>query len=219
MMSQTQTAKYYSPLEESINIYSHVLGIVLGCVGLIFLTLRALNNGDGWHISSAIIFGVSLIVLYSASSLYHSAKDPIVRNRLRIFDHASIYIIIAGTYTPFALITLHGTVGWIIFGITWGMALIGIILKLFFTGRFKILSTSMYVLMGWIIVFAISPLIDNLPPEGLQWLVAGGLSYTFGAVLYSIKAIPFNHAIFHVLVLFGTICHYFAIYFYVLPNP
>jgi len=217
-MTQVKTAKFYLPLEESINIYSHVLGIVLSCVGLIFLTLRAIHYGNAWHISSAIIFGVSLIVLYSASSLYHAAKDPIIRSRLRIFDHASIYVIIAGTYTPFALITLQGTVGWIIFGVTWGMALIGIILKLFFTGRFRILSTSMYVLMGWIIVFAINPLIENLSAEGMQLLVAGGLSYTFGAVLYSIKAIPFNHAIFHLLVLVGTICHYFAVYFYVLPN-
>jgi len=218
-MTQVKTAKFYSPLEESINIYSHVLGIILGAVGLIFLTLRAIHYGNAWHITSAIIFGISLIVLYTASSLYHAAKDPIIRSRLRIFDHASIYVIIAGTYTPFALITLHGTVGWIIFGVTWGMALMGIILKLFFTGRFRILSTSMYVLMGWIIVFAINPLIDNLSAEGMQLLVAGGLPYTFGAVLYSIKAIPFNHAIFHVLVLVGTICHYFAVYFYVLPNP
>jgi len=211
-------AKFYSPLEESINIYSHILGIVLSLVGLVFLLLKAANHGDVWHIVSAAIFGISLIVLYTASSLYHSAKDPAVRNRLRIFDHAAIYVIIAGTYTPFTLITLHGTVGWIIFGITWGMALIGIILKLFFTGRFKILSTAMYVFMGWVIVFAINPLIDNLAPSGLQLLVAGGLAYTVGAVLYSIKAIPLNHAIFHILVLVGTGCHYFAVYFYVLPS-
>ena len=217
-MTQPQVAKFYSPLEESINIYSHILGIVLSLVGLVFLLLKAANHGDVWHIVSAAIFGISLIVLYTASSLYHSAKDPVVRNRLRIFDHAAIYVIIAGTYTPFTLITLHGTVGWIIFGITWGMALIGIILKLFFTGRFKILSTAMYVLMGWVIVFAINPLIDNLAPSGLQLLVAGGLAYTVGAVLYSIKAIPLNHAIFHILVLVGTICHCFAVYFYVLPS-
>jgi len=217
-VTQPQVAKFYSPLEESINIYSHILGIVLSLVGLVFLLLKAANHGDVWHIVSAAIFGISLIVLYTASSLYHSAKDPAVRNRLRIFDHAAIYVIIAGTYTPFTLITLHGTVGWIIFGITWGMALIGIILKLFFTGRFKILSTAMYVFMGWVIVFAINPLIDNLAPSGLQLLVAGGLAYTVGAVLYSIKAIPLNHAIFHILVLVGTGCHYFAVYFYVLPS-
>jgi hemolysin III len=217
-MSQPQAAKFYSPLEEAINIYSHVLGIVLSIVGLIFLLFKAVRFGDVWHISSAIVFGISLIVLYSASSLYHSAKDPVVRNRLRIFDHAAIYVIIAGTYTPFTLITLHGTVGWVIFTLTWSMALIGIVLKLFFTGRFNILSTSMYVLMGWMIVFAINPLIDNLTSNGLRLLVAGGLAYTLGAVLYSIKAIPLNHAIFHILVLVGTACHYFAVYFYVLPN-
>ena len=211
-------AKFYSPLEESINIYSHVFGIIISIVGLVFLVFKAVDIGDVWHIVSTTIFGISLIVLYTASSLYHSAKDPVVRNHLRIFDHAAIYVIIAGTYTPFTLITLHGTVGWIIFGITWGMAFIGIVLKLFYTGRFKILSTSMYVLMGWMIVFAIQPLMDNLAPQGLRLLVAGGLAYTIGAVLYSIKAVPLNHAIFHVLVLVGTVCHYFAVYFYVLPS-
>jgi hemolysin III len=217
-MSQSQAAKFYSPLEEAINIYSHVLGIVLSIVGLVFLLFKAVRFGDAWHISSAIVFGISLIILYSASSLYHSAKDPLIRNRLRIFDHAAIYVIIAGTYTPFTLITLHGTVGWVIFTLTWSMALIGIVLKLFFTGRFNILSTSMYVLMGWMIVLAINPLIDNLASNGLRLLVAGGLPYTLGAVLYSIKAIPLNHAIFHILVLVGTGCHYFAVYFYVLPS-
>jgi len=214
-MSTQQVAKFYSPLEERINIYSHVLGIILSCIGLIFLVRKALQIGDIWHITSFIIFGVSLIVLYTASSLYHSAKEPALRNHLRIFDHAAIYIIIAGTYTPFTLITLHGTVGWVIFATTWGMAFTGVILKLFYTGRFKILSTSMYVLMGWMIVFAIQPLMDNLAPQGLRLLLAGGLAYTLGAVLYSIKAIPLNHAIFHILVLLGSACHFFAVYLYV----
>ncbi len=214
----TIKAKFYSPLEERINIYSHIFGLILSTIGLVFLIIRASLYGNAWHIVSFTIFGVSLIILYSASAIYHSAKNPVIRNRLRIFDHASIYVLIAGTYTPFALVTLNGVVGWVIFGITWGMAITGIILKLFFTGRFDLISTAMYIFMGWIIVFAINPLIDNLPAAGLEWLVAGGLSYTFGAILYSIKAIPFNHALFHILVLAGSICHFIAVCYYVLVH-
>ena len=171
--------------------------------------------GDVWHIVSFSIFGASLIILFAASTIYHSSKKPELRSRLRIIDHASIYILIAGTYTPFALITLHGTIGWAIFGTTWGLALIGIILKLFFTGKYSIISTITYVLMGWIIVFAIKPLIHNLPLSGLIWLLAGGILYTIGAILYSLKKLKFNHAIFHIFVLFGAFCHFVAVFFYV----
>jgi hemolysin III len=125
--------------------------------------------------------------LYGASTLYHSAKKPVLRNKLNIIDHVSIYVLIAGTYTPFTLVTLKGTIGWVIFGISWGLAITGIILKLFFTGKYNLMSTIMYVLMGWVIVFAIKPLINNLPLAGLLWLVAGGISYTIGAILYGIK--------------------------------
>jgi len=211
--------KYYSPFEEAVNIYSHLIGLGLSIAGLVFLIIRASTYGDVWHVVSFTIFGSSLIVLYSASSIYHYAKKPVVRSRLRVFDHAAIYVLIAGTYTPFTLVTLHGVLGWSIFGITWGMALIGIILKIFYTGRFGIISTSMYILMGWIIIFAINPLIANFSAMGISWLVAGGLSYTFGAILYSIKKVPLNHALFHILVLVGSSCHYIAVYYYVLPTP
>jgi hemolysin III len=137
---------------------------------------------------------------------------------LKIIDHASIYVLIAGTYTPFTLVTLNGTIGWVIFGTSWGLALTGIILKLFFTGKYDLISTIMYVLMGWVIVFAIKPLINNLPLEGLLWLFAGGISYTIGAILYSIKKIKFNHAIFHMFVLIGSFCHFMSVFFYVLPS-
>ncbi|PLX50213.1 MAG: hemolysin D, partial [Desulfobacteraceae bacterium] len=134
-----------------------------------------------------------------------------------IIDHASIYVLIAGTYTPFTLVVLDGTIGWVIFGISWGLALTGIILKLFFTGKYNLISTIMYVLMGWVIIFAIKPLIKNLPLEGLLWLVTGGISYTIGATLYSIKKIELNHAIFHMFVLMGSFCHFMSVFFYVLP--
>jgi len=208
--------QHYTPLEEMTNIISHAIGLVLSIVALLLMLIRASESGDILYIVSAAIFGVSLIALYAASTLYHSAKDPKVRARLRINDHATIYILIAGTYTPFTLITLNGWVGWTIFGVSWGMALAGVILKLFFTGKYNALSTLMYVLMGWIIIFAVKPLINSLSPEGIFWLVAGGVSYTTGAVIYSIKKIKFNHAIFHLFVLLGSICHFISVYFYVL---
>jgi hemolysin III len=210
--------KLYSPLEERINILSHAAGLLLSMVAIVLLVTRASNYGNTWHIMSVAIFGASLISLYAASTTYHSATRAQLRARLRIIDHATIYILIAGTYTPFTLITLNGAVGWTIFAVSWGMAISGVTLKLFFTGRFNLVSTLMYVFMGWIIIFAVKPLIANLPTAGLYWLVAGGLSYTIGAIIYSIKKVPLNHAIFHLFVLGGSICHFVAVYFYVLPG-
>ena len=209
--------KYYSPAEERINIYSHALGFVLSIIALVLLVVHASSHGNAWHIISFAIFGTSLIILFAASTIYHSTRQPAARLRMRVVDHASIYVLIAGTYTPFTLVTLNGSTGWTIFAISWSMALVGIVLKLFFTGRYKLLSTSMYVFMGWIILFALDPLLHNLPPDGLFWLVAGGVAYTLGAILYSIKKIKFNHAIFHVFVLLGAASHFIAVYFYVLP--
>jgi hemolysin III len=217
-MKDIEGTKYYSPIEEKINILSHAVGFIFSIVALVLLVTHATQHGDVWHIVSFSIFGASLIILYAASTFYHSAKKSELRNRLNIIDHASIYVLIAGTYTPFTLVTLKGTIGWVIFGISWGLALTGIILKLFFTGKYNLLSTIMYVLMGWVIVFAIKPLINNLPLAGLLWLVAGGISYTIGAILYGIKKIKFNHAIFHMFVLMGSFCHFMSVYFYVLPS-
>ncbi len=209
--------KSYSPSEERINIVSHACGFFLSIIAMAFLIVHASRHGGILHIVSFTIFGISLCVLYAASTLYHSAKNPEKRSRLKIFDHASIYILIAGTYTPYTLVTIPGTTGWVIFGISWGATVIGIILKLFFTGKYSIVSTTMYVLMGWVIVFAIKPLVNNLPLDGLLWLFGGGVAYTIGAILYSIKRIKFNHAIFHILVLIGSFCHFISIFYYVLP--
>ena len=217
-MKGIEGIKYYSSIEEKINIISHAIGFILSIVALVLLVTHANLHGDVWHIVSFSIFGASLIILYAASTFYHSAKKSELRNRLKIIDHASIYVLIAGTYTPFTLVTLNGTIGWVIFGTSWGLALTGIILKLFFTGKYNLISTIMYVLMGWVIVFAIKPLINNLPLEGLLWLFAGGISYTIGAILYSIKKIKFNHAIFHTFVLMGSLCHFMSVFFYVLPG-
>ena len=217
-MRDIEEIKYYSPIEEKINIISHAIGFILSIVALVLLVTHANLHGDVWHIVSFSIFGASLIILYAASTFYHNAKKPELRNRLKIIDHAAIYVLIAGSYTPFTLVTLQGTIGWVIFGTSWGLALTGIILKLFFTGKYNLISTLMYVFMGWVIVFAIKPLINNLPLEGLFWLFAGGMAYTMGAVLYSIKKIKFNHAIFHVFVLMGSFSHFVSVFFYVLPR-
>ncbi len=212
---QRKPAKYYSPAEERLNIVSHAIGIVYGLIALPMLILRALQYGDIWHLIGFTVFGLSIIILFSASTLYHSTQAPDRRSFMRVIDHSAIYISIAGSYTPFTLVTLHGGVGWLLFGLTWTMAAIGITLKIFFTGRYSLVSTLMYVFMGWLIVFAIKPLIANLATAGLYWLVAGGLAYTIGAVLYSIKKIPFNHAIFHCFVLVGSVCQCIAVYGYV----
>jgi len=211
-------AHHYSPMEEKTNVISHAIGFVLSVVALVLMLFKAGLYGDIRHLVSAAIFGLSLISLYAASTLYHGAKDPQRRSRLRIFDHATIYILIAGTYTPLTLITLKGTTGWLIFGVSWGMAIAGVTLKLFFTGKYGALSTLMYVLMGWTIMFAITPLVNNLSSQGLYWLIAGGIAYTTGAIIYSIKSIKFNHAIFHMFVLLGSFCHFVSIYFSVLPS-
>ena len=208
----------YSPREERFNVVSHAFGVLLSVIALILLLIKASIYGNVLNIVSVIIYGGSLIVLYAASTLYHSAKEPKLRKRLKIFDHAAIFLLIAGTYAPYTLITLNGTVGWIIFAVVWGIAIVGVVLKLFFTGKYKIVSTIMYVLMAWVIVFAVKPLMDNLAIDGLFWLAAGGLSYMIGALLYSIEKIKFNHAIFHVFVLFGSFFHFYSIYFYVLPG-
>jgi len=209
---------YYSATEEKLNVLTHAIGLVLSIVAFILLILHANEMGTAKHIVSFTIFGVSLIVLYSASTFYHYFQQPHIRRKLNILDHAAIYILIAGTYTPFCLVTLQGWLGWTIFGITWGIAILGIILKLFYTGRFDKASTIAYIAMGWIIIFAVKPLIANLPLNGLYWLLAGGVFYTIGAVLYSIQKLKFNHAIFHVFVLFGSFSHFMAVYFYVLKH-
>jgi len=209
--------QHYSPIEEKINISSHALGFILSTIALVLLVNHAYTYGNVLHVVSFSVFGISLIALYAASTIYHSAKTPVLRTKLRIVDHASIYILIAGTYTPFTLVTLGGLTGWVIFGVSWTMALTGIILKLFFTGRFDFISTFMYVFMGWIIVFALEPLVSSLSYDGLFWLVTGGIAYTIGAILYGIKKIRLNHAIFHVFVLAGSFCHFVSVFYYVLP--
>ncbi len=217
-MKESPYASYYAPGEERFNILSHGLGFILSTLALILLVIRGLQYQDFWSLFSFSIFGMSMMILYAASTLYHSAKGENRRRLLKIFDHAAIYLLIAGTYTPFSLITLPPPIGRLIFIIVWVFALVGIVLKLFFTGKYDLLSTLLYVFMGWIIIFAIKPLMANLPPEGLVWLVAGGVSYTVGAVFYSLHKLSYNHGIFHVFVLIGSFCHFMTVYGFVIPT-
>ncbi|MGQ1785532.1 MULTISPECIES: PAQR family membrane homeostasis protein TrhA [unclassified Saccharicrinis] len=208
--------KTYSPLEEKINIGSHALGTVGCIVALVLMLVKIAPLNNGLYLFSVLTYGLSLITLYSASTLFHSSTTPKRRYRLNILDHCAIFLLIAGTYTPFTLIVLKGNIGLLIFGGVWFAAILGITLKFFFTGKFRLLSTIMYVLMGWMVIFAIKPLYNNMHVEGFWWLIGGGVAYTLGAVLYAIKKIAYNHAIFHLFVLLASACHFICIYFYVI---
>lgn len=208
--------KYYDFLEEKINVITHAIGIFLSIIALVLLLITANSIGNIWHVVSFSVFGGSLILLYTASTFYHASKKPKSRKRMNIFDRASIYFLIAGTYTPFALVTLQGKIGWWLFALNWSLAFIGVIFQFFFSGKHDRISTIMYVFMGWIIIFAVIPLINNLGIEGSLWLLYGGVFYTIGAVFYSISRIKYNHAIFHVFVLLGSFSHFISIYKYVI---
>ncbi len=204
----------YNPLEEKLNVWSHLFGVVLGLTGLFMLIMKGITNG-ALHTVSYSIYGASMVILFTASTLYHASQKPELRRKLKIFDHVAIYFLIAGTYTPYCLLVLKGTWGWSIFGIVWGIGIAGMILKLFYTGRFSLASTISYILMGWTVIIAIKPLIQSHSSTGLFWLGLGGFFYTTGAVFYSIKKLPFNHAIFHFFVLAGAISHFIDVYFYI----
>ena len=204
-------------MEEIMNAVTHGIGTLLAIVGLVMLTVFAYLYGEIWHILSFSIYGISLVLLYLASTLYHSFTNERLKHRFKILDHSAIYLLIAGTYTPFTLVPLHGVLGWTVFSIVWGLAIVGIILKVFFVGRFKVISTMCYILMGWLILLAIKPLIATVETSGVMWLIIGGLFYTFGTVFYLWNRLPYNHAIWHLFVLAGSISHFIAVFFYVLP--
>lgn len=192
---------------------------MLSIAGLTILVARSALYGNVWQVASAAVFGASLVCLYTASTLFHSIPMPGPKRVLRVVDHCCIYVLIAGTYTPFTLVTLHGPWGWSLFGFTWGLTALGIGFKLFFTGRFEALSVGIYLLMGWCCVAAIVPLLHNLPTAGLWWLLAGGLCYTVGVAFYALERLRYHHAIWHLFVLAGSTCHFFCVLLYVLPGP
>lgn len=210
-------ARHYRKSEEILNVVTHGLGFLLSIAALTILVVYASLRGNAWHIVSFTIYGISLVTLYLASTLFHMTRKQKLRNKLNIFDHSAIYFLIAGTYTPFLLVTLRGPWGWSLFGVIWGLAIGGLIFKLFYTGKYDYLSAIIYVLMGWIIIIAIKPMNENLSTEGLLWLLGGGISYSIGVVFYLVKKIPYNHAIFHIWVLLGSFAHFIAVFRYVLP--
>jgi hemolysin III len=204
-------------LEEVGNSITHGVGAALSIAALVILVVFAVLQGNPSKIVSFSIFGSSLIILYTASTLYHSFSNKTVKRYFKIFDHAAIYLLIAGTYTPFTLILLKGAWGWTIFGIIWVLAIVGVIFKLLFIERFPKISTTIYLLMGWLILIAIKPMLESVPVGGLVWLLAGGLAYSTGVIFYVWEKLPFNHTIWHLFVLAGSICHFFSVLFYVLP--
>ena len=206
---------HYSEKEEKLNILTHGFGLLLSIIVFPFLILKSPYYQGFWKVASFCIYGLSLIILYAASTFYHAAKKPKLRRRLNIFDHAAIYVLIAGTYTPFCLVVLPPKLGWYMFVFVWLFAITGVVLKLFFTGKFDKLSTVLYLLMGWQVIFVIKPLMQNLSKEGLLYLFFGGVFYTVGAIFYSIKKLKYNHAVFHVFVLLGSLSHFLVIFFFV----
>jgi hemolysin III len=203
--------------EEVFNSITHGIGILISLAGLVVMVIFSGLYGNTLHIVSSAIFGAALVMLYTASTLYHSCQKPNLKHIFKILDHSCIYILIAGTYTPFALITLHGALGWTIFAVVWSLTILGIIFKVFCINRFNIISTLAYILMGWIIIIAIKPLIQALPGNAIAWLVSGGIIYTMGTIFYLWNKLPFNHAIWHFFVLAGSFCHFYAVMFHVIP--
>jgi hemolysin III len=209
----------HDPREELASALTHGVGAIAALAGGAVLIALAAVYGDGWQLTASIVFAISLLLLYVASTLYHAVPYPVAKTRLKVFDHCAIYLLIAGTYTPFTLVGLRGTLGWTLFATIWALALAGVAFKLFFTGRFKLLSTAIYVAMGWLVVIAIKPVMAALDGWTLGWLLAGGLFYTLGTVFYHRESLRYSHAIWHLFCIAGSVCHYVAVMAQVLPSP
>lgn len=209
--SNPQARTSHEMRDEFASALTHGLGAVAALAGGAVLITLAAIHGDGWRLGASIVFGISLLLLYVASTLYHAIQHPIAKGRLKVFDHCAIYLLIAGTYTPFTLIGLRGPWGWGLFIAIWTLALCGVVFKLFYTGRFKLLSTAIYIAMGWLVIVAIKPMLDSLDAWTLGWLLAGGLFYTLGTYFYHRESIRYSHAIWHLFVIGGSVCHFIAV--------
>lgn len=209
----------YTLRQEIANSVTHGIGTALSVAGLTLLVVFASLHGSARHVVSVAVYGTTLVLLYLASTLYHAIQHEGAKRILKILDHVAIFLLIAGTYTPFTLISLRGPWGWSLFGTVWGLATIGIVFKLFFTGKYKRLSTIVYLLMGWIIAVALRPLAMALPTRGLILLFLGGLAYSVGVIFYVQKERAYSHAVWHLFVILGSLCHFFSVLFYVLPRP
>ena len=216
-MSEKYHLITYSEEEELANRLTHIFAAAISLVGIVFLVIAASRTGDPYRIVSSAIFCGSLSVFYVISTLYHTIRSPKSRYVFRVLDHAGIYLVIAGTYTPFTLVPLRESSGWALFGVVWGLAIAGAIFKSFMTYRLAFLAPVLYIALGWLIVVDLEGLLTLVPIKGVLWLVAGGLFYTVGIVFYAFDRIPYNHAIWHVFVIAGSLCHYLSILWYVVP--
>jgi hemolysin III len=203
--------------EEIANTLTHGAGLLASLAAMGLMLWKAIAHGDFWHILSCATFGATLVILYLASTLYHGVRDPDLKKLCRVLDHSAIYLLIAGTYTPFTLVTLRGDWGWLLFAGVWGIGLLGILLKLRKSQRKKDASLVLYLVMGWMVVFAIQPLLASLPVAAVGWLAAGGLTYMAGILFYLWDGKKFAHTVWHVFVMGGSFCHVWAVLFYVLP--
>ncbi|MFP6581238.1 MAG: hemolysin III family protein [Candidatus Hydrogenedentota bacterium] len=215
-MTLDKTNSTYTASEEMANIITHGIGVLLSIVALWLMVVYALRDFDATHVIAVSIFGGTLILLYLMSTLYHSFRDPELKQLFRVLDHSSIYLLIAGSYTPFTLVYLEGAWAWIVMSITWTLAVSGVVFKIFFIKRFHLLSTAMYVAMGWTVLIAIKPLIEATPTGAMVWLTVGGLLYTGGVVFYLWNKLPYNHAIWHLFVMGGSFSHFCAVFLYIL---
>ncbi|PYS83983.1 MAG: hemolysin III [Acidobacteria bacterium] len=206
------------PVEEVANCITHGVGLVLSIAGLVALVVVACMYGGALQVVSGSVYGASLVILYTASTLYHGARSPRRKRLLQVVDHCGIYLLIAGTYTPFTLVTLRGGWGWTLFGLVWGLALAGILFRVLFGDRYRPVAVASYVLLGWLCVIAVKPILATVPTGAILWVVAGGVAYTSGVAFFASERIPHGHAIWHLFVLGGSICHYMAVVLYVLPT-
>jgi hemolysin III len=217
-MSNQLSASVYTIGEEIAHAVSHGVGILFSIAGLAVLVAFASLYGDAWHITSSSIYGFTLILLYTASTLYHGIPQPTAKRVLQRIDHAAIFLLIAGTYTPFTLVNLRGGWGWTLFGLVWGFAIFGVVLETMLRRRIKWLSLSLYLGLGWLVVIAIRPLIETVETGGLILLLAGGLCYSLGVIFYVWKRFAYHHAVWHLFVMAGSALHFFSIFYYVLPS-
>jgi hemolysin III len=215
-MNWIKPTKAQTISEENWNVVTHLFGVLVGLIGLIALIIKSYDSHSKLALFSSIVYGLTFVNLFTFSTLYHFQKDPEKKKKLRVFDHSSIFLLIAGTYTPITLLVLGGTIGWVYFGIEWAIALGGIILKIFYTGRFEKVSLALYLVMGWLIVFDLPELIAKTPPGGLQFIIYGGLAYTIGAVFYAFNKVHYSHVIWHFFVFAGSLFHFWFVYNYAL---
>jgi hemolysin III len=201
--------------EEIANSVTHGVALVASIVGGIVLVAASIGRGEVWLTFSSIVYASTLVLLYLSSTLYHALSKTRARHVFHVLDHSAIFLLIAGSYTPFALVSLHGPWGWALAGVEWGLAIVGVASKAVFGPRWPVLSTTVYILMGWIAVFAFRPLVQHVPSGGIFWLVAGGLAYTFGVIFYAWERLRYSHMVWHMFVMAGSACHYVAVLWYV----